>query len=269
MERAEGRPRLFVHIGTHKTGTTSFQHWLLRHETELRARFGLGVYHGAFPNNREVGLACASPDRSLPTRGIPQWVDPEWRSHVGELVAEQLGRNEDLILSSEALSFLRSTAEVENLARMVDGRDVWILVALRDRADFLRSWAGHLQRDRYKLSKDPRSFAYVEPDSWLADYDVLLSAYGAVFGNERVRTIDYDAAIAQDGSVIPALMREVVGPDASIPDWHDARKNVGEQVARSRQDARESMATRFARFARQPIVTTRRVVTRIRNDARY
>jgi hypothetical protein len=269
MERAEGRPRLFVHIGTHKTGTTSFQHWLLRHEEELLAGFGLGVYHGAFPNNREVGLACASTDRSLPTRGIPQWVDPEWRKHVAELVADQLERDEDLVLSCEALSFLRTSVEVERLARMLTSRDVFILVALRNRTDFLRSWSEHLQRDRYKLSRDPRSFAYVEPDSWLADYEVLLSAYGAVFSNERVRTIDYDVAIAQDGSVIPALMREVVGPDASIPEWRGARKNVGEQVERSRQEARESMATRFARFARQPIATTRRVVNRIRNDARY
>ena len=268
MERAEGRPRLFVHIGTHKTGTTSFQDWLLRHETELQARFGLGVYRGAIPNNREVGLACASPDRSLPTRGIPQWVDPEWRRHVGDLVAAQLERNEDLILSCEALSFLRSTAEVEHLARMVRGRNVTILVALRNRTDFLRSWADHLQRDRYKLSKDPRSFAYVGADSWLADYDVLLGAFREVFGHERVRTIDYDAAIDRDGSVIPSLMHEVVG-EVPLPEWRSARKNVGDEVARSRNEARERFVTRLARLVQHPVATIRRVSARRRRDTRY
>ena len=269
MDKAEGRHRLFVHIGTHKTGTTSFQHWLLRHETELHTRFGLGVYHGAFPNNREVGLACASVERSLPTRGIPQWVEPEWRRHVGDLVAEQLRRDDDLVLSSEALSFLRERSEVERLAQMVRGRDVTILAVLRNRADFLRSWGDHLQRDRYKLSKDPRSFAYVGPDSWLADYDTLLDTYRHVFGKENVRAIDYDETIARDGSVIPALMREIVGDDAPLPDWRSAQMNIGRDVAKSRNDAREKIGRRLVRFVIHPLATTKRVLARRRHDARY
>jgi len=267
MEKAEGR-QLFVHIGTHKTGTTSFQHWLLRHEADLRERFGLGVYHGAFPNAREVGLACASPDRSLPTRGIPQWVDSEWRRHVGELVATQLMRDEDLVLSTETLSFLRSTAEVERFARMVSDRNVQILAVLRNRTDFLRSWSEHLQRDRYRLSKDRNSFAYVEPDSWLADYDTLLGVYREVFGSDNVHVVDYDAATEQHGSVIPALMREVVG-DATIPEWLSSRKNVGDDVARSRDEAREHLTRRMVRFFRQPVATIRRVRARRRLESRY
>ena len=269
MSGAEGRPRIFVHIGTHKTGTTSFQDWLSRHEKGLLNQFGLGVYQGAFPNCREVGLACASPSRSLPTRGIPQWVDPEWRRHVGELVATQLARPEDLVLSSEALSFLRSPAEVETLARLLQGREVSILVVLRNRAEFLESWAKHLQRDRYKLSRDPSSFAYVENDSWLADYDSLFDAYGSIFGTEHVRVIDYDHAMSSHGSVIPLLMSEIVGADAPLPDWQSARKNVGSDVARSRKDAQEPFGVRLARFVRHPIVTSRRVMARRQHDASY
>ena len=269
MERTEGRRRLFVHIGTHKTGTSSLQEWLTRHETELRARFGLGVYHGAFPNCREVGLACASPSRTLPTRGISQWVDPEWRRHVRDLVATQLAREEDLILSCEALSFLRTTAEVDELAQMVRGREVVILVVLRNRADFLESWAKHLQRDRYKLSSDPSSFAYVKDDSWLADYDSLLDAYRLVFGGDHVRVVDYDKAMSIHCSIIPPLMAEVVGDNAEIPDWRSARKNVGSDVAKSREEAKERLVVRLARFVRQPLATTRRVIDRRRNDAKY
>ncbi len=269
MSGAEGRPRIFVHIGTHKTGTTSFQDWLARHETELQDRFGLGVYHGAFPNCREVGLACASPSRSLPTRGIPQWIDPEWRRHVSGLVTTQLARPEDLVLSSEALSFLRSPAEVETLARLLQGREATILVVLRNRAEFLESWAKHLQRDRYKLSRDPSSFAYVKDDSWLADYDSLLDAYRSIFGTEHVRVIDYDHAMSSHGSVIPLLMSEIVGADAPLPDWQSARKNVGSDVARSRKNAQEPFGVRLARFVRHPIVTSRRVMARRQHDARY
>jgi hypothetical protein len=269
MSGAEGRPRIFVHIGTHKTGTTSFQDWLARHETELHDRFGLGVYRGAFPNCREVGLACASPSRSLPTRGIPQWVDPEWRRHVSQLVATQLARPDDLVLSSEALSFLRSPAEVETLAHLLQGRELSILVVLRNRADFLESWAKHLQRDRYKISRDPSSFAYVEDDSWLADYDSLLDAYRSVFGAERVHIIDYDHAMSSHGSVIPLLMAEIAGAHAPLPDWQSVRKNVGSDVARSRKEARERFTVRLARLVRHPISTSRRVMARRQQDARY
>jgi len=269
MSGAEGRPRIFVHIGTHKTGTTSLQDWLGRHETELRERFRLGVYQGAFPNCREIGLACASPSRSLPTRGIPQWVDPEWRRHVSELVAAQLARPEDLILSAEVLSFLRSTAEVQHLAQLLRERDVTILVVLRNRADFLESWAKHLQRDRYKLSRDPSSFAYVQADSWLADYDSLVGAYRDVFGDDHVRIIDYDQAMSSHGSIVPLVMAEIVGASKTLPDWQSARKNVGSDVAKSRKEAQEPLIVRLARFVRHPVDTSKRVIERRRNDAKY
>ena len=256
------RRRLFVHIGTHKTGTTSFQHWLREHETELRQRFGLGVYQGAFPNNREVGLACARPERSLPTRGIEQWVDPEWRRHVASLVATQLAREEDLVLSAEALSFLRHEDEVRRVAEMFGDRETLIIVALRNPEGFLQSWAGHLTRDGYRLSNDPSSFAYVGTDSWLVDFPALLSAYRNVFGMAKVRVIDYDDAHQRFGSVIPALMGEIVGVEAMIPEWSRARKNVGVEVEQSRRDPAGRLDRRLLRLARHPLSTTRRVMNR-------
>lgn len=256
------RRRLFVHIGTHKTGTTSFQHWLRQHESELGQRFALGVYQGAFPNNREVGLACARPDRSLPTRGVDQWVDPEWRRHVAALVAAELARDEDLVLSAEALSFLRHEDEVRRAAEMFGDRETLIIVALRNPEGFLRSWAGHLTRDGYRLSNDPSSFAYVGSDSWLVDYPALLSAYRNVFGMAKVRVIDYDDAHQRYGSVIPSLMGEIVGVEAMIPDWNGARMNVGVEVERSRRDPAGRLDRRLLRLMRHPLSTTRRVATR-------
>lgn len=262
MSESGRRPRIFVHIGTHKTGTTSFQHWLTQNEVELHGRFGLGVYHGAFPNNREIGLACARPDRSLPTRGIPQWVEPEWRRHVNQLVATELSRSEDLILSSEALSFLRHMDEVEHLARILANREVLILVALRQPEGFLRSWGEHLTRDGYRLSNDPDSFAYVGADSWLADYSSLLHPYKAVFGEARVRAIDYETAIHGFGSIIPALMGEIVGVDAVIPEWRTTHRNVGHEVEQARKDPAGRLHRRLGRLIRHPLSTSRRVVAR-------
>jgi hypothetical protein len=251
-----------VHIGTHKTGTTSFQHWLRQHERELDERFGLATYQGAFPNNREVGLACARPSRQLPTRGIDQWVDPEWRRHVHELVATQLARETDVIMSAEALSFLRYDDEVDTFSTLLGEREALILVALRNPGEFLRSWSAHLTRDGYRLSTDPASFAYVGADSWLADYPSLVDVYRRAFGAAKVRVIDYDDALRRYGSVIPALMDEILGAEAVIPDWGNARLNVGIEVERSRRDPAARFDRRLGRLVRHPLSTTKRVTAR-------
>jgi hypothetical protein len=242
---------VFLHIGTHKTGTTSFQKWLREHEETLRDRFDLGVYRGGFPNNREVGLACANADRLLPVRQIPQWSDPVWREHVNDLAAVQMRRSEQtIIVSAESLSFLRTDDEIRRVATMFADREVTILLTLREPSDFLASWGRHLARGQYELSTDPKSFAYVAPDSWLARYDELIAAYAAVFGNDRIRTVDYEAANAEHGSVIPALMSHVVADIMRLPDWMGYRYNTSAQFAGPRRFSPKWVLGRLRRLAR-------------------
>jgi len=228
--------RVFVHIGTHKTGTTSFQKWLNSNESILIKRFGLGVYHGGFPNNRELGLACANTDRLLPVRQIPQWSDSLWRDHVRDLARIQMDREfGSIIVSSEALSFLRTPEEIQRVRDLFVDRQVTILLTLRQPTEFLASWARHLARGKYEFSDNPESFAYVEPDSWLARYDDLIAAYSQVFGSDNVLTVDYEAANAEFGSVIPALMQHVVDDVSRLPDWRAYRFNTTRQFESARR----------------------------------
>lgn len=243
--------RVFLHIGTHKTGTTSFQKWLRENEDALRGRFGLGVYRGGFPNNREVGLACANVDRLLPVRQIPQWSDPVWRDHVRDLAAAQMRRSEPtIIVSAESLSFLRADDEIRRVADMFADREVTILLTLREPSDFLASWSRHLTRGQYTLSDDPTSFAYVSADSWLARYDDLIAAYATVFGRERILTVDYEAANAEHGSVIPALMRHVVTDVGHLPDWSGYRYNTSAQFAQAHPLSPRRLLGRLKRLVR-------------------
>ena len=240
------RRRLFVHIGTHKTGTTSFQKWLMTNEPLLLERFGLGVYHGAFPNAREIGLACANTDRLLPVRHLPQWNDPTWRAHVGDIIQAQLARDvPSMILSAESLSFLRAPEEIRRVSEMMTNHDVTILVTLRNPVEFLGSWERHLTRGGYELSDNPASFAYVKHDSWLARYDQLIDAYAAVFGRDRVLTIDYESANAEFGSVIPALMRHVVDDIERLPEWSHLRLNSTIRFESARQPTTKQILARL------------------------
>ena len=224
-----------MHIGTHKTGTTSFQKWLATNESALLARYGLGVYQGVFPNARELGLACANPDRSLPVRHLPQWNDPVWRAHVFDLIKLQLARDvPSMVISAEALSFLRAPEELQCVKNLLDGFDITILLTLRNPLEFLGSWQRHLTRGGYELSDDPSSFAYIKEDSWLARYDHLIDAYATAFGSDRIITVDYEAANAQFGSVIPALMRHIVDDIDDLPEWSNVRLNPTARFERSR-----------------------------------
>ena len=241
--------RAILHIGTHKTGTTSFQHWLRIHHERLALEHGIDIYEGLFQNNREIALLCADGSKQYPTmRRIPEWNTEHWQRYVTQHVLSQVeGPAETLVIASETLSFLRNPAELSALAELLTTREVTVVVTLRERNDYLRSWAEHLTRDGFTLSDDPNSFAYVQPDSWLADYDSLLAAYRNQFGQESVRVVDYEAEIRAHTSVIPGIMKHVVATTDNLPEWHGVFKNSSKQFSEMQKPFLQRVIRRLTR----------------------
>ena len=221
--------RAIVHIGTHKTGSTSLQYWLASHAEELDRAHGLGVYRPIYPNGRELALWCANADRSIPTiREIPEWRSDAWRTWAHDHIRNEVQRPDGtLLLSNETLSLLRTVDEVDRLRDILAPRRVEIILVTRRPADFLRSWREQLTRDGFSESSDPNSFAYLDADSWLVDYDAILGSYRQVFGDDRVHHVDYDAALSRDSNIIPAVMEHVVDDVSLLPEWRDVRRNRG------------------------------------------
>jgi hypothetical protein len=65
-------PRAIVHIGTHKTGTTTFQRWADLNRAEILEATGFRYYESMYPSGApsahfEIALACLRPDL--------RWVD--------------------------------------------------------------------------------------------------------------------------------------------------------------------------------------------------
>jgi hypothetical protein len=212
--------RLFVHIGTHKTGTKSIQSFLDSAQSRLAdqdCRFYLGL-QGIRTCHGELGLATLRGDRdSFARRRFPAARGDDYIAQVRRHVGEYLQRvpEQTVIFSNEDLSYLRFPDEVATLHDIL-GREhhVTIVVFLRERREFLRSYRQQLLSvPGRQLSRDERSAFYVEPDSWLADYDALLAAYADEFGQANIRALDYDAAVSADGSVVPAFMRAIDQPD--------------------------------------------------------
>jgi hypothetical protein len=214
--------RVLVHVGTHKTGTTSIQGFLRDEEDGLLASVG-GHYPPGFllPTvHTDLPLLTIRPERTWPARlRFPETQRGSWqaaaRAHVRRQVVE--ADADLLVYVHEDLSYLRFDDELERLAELFAGRAVSVVAVLRDDDAFLRSYRSQLAGTGFATSDDPTSFAYVEPDSWLLDHEALLDGYRRWFGADHVTVLDYDHLVAVDGTVIPAYA-ELLGLDrAALP----------------------------------------------------
>ena len=155
--------RVILHIGTLKTGTTSFQKWFSDNEAEITATTGTRWFRGDFPDAREIAAACIDNNREtpamalgfFPTRDSAEW--NSWRDGVERNVRTQISASDSpIVVSSEALCLLRTPSEIERLSELFDPDTTEIVLTLRSPAGFLGSWKQHLEHDFFRRSNDPR-----------------------------------------------------------------------------------------------------------------
>lgn len=225
--------RIYLHIGTHKTGSTSIQRCCFDHRDVL-AEHGIAF---AFAERQRIihnnlYLAAMRPERDsfakLKSEQVigPDYVadvEKEWHEHLSELVTP------GVLMTSEGLGLLRFDDEIERLRRIVraEAHEVRVIVYLRNKSDFLRSYTRQIRkRPGREPSDDPSSCLYVEPDSWLVDYERLLEVYRRGFGERNVRVIDYDEQVASVGSVVPSFLEALGIPSSAIDGAMAYRENV-------------------------------------------
>lgn len=216
--------KIYLHVGTHKTGTTSLQNFLRDQESYLRmqdVQFYAGEYYPS--NHVELHVSAMRDSRPSPVKEILGMnSSEEFREHTRTRIRKFIGGAtcNNLIFSAEGLSYLRFEDELDALSHFFDGYEIKVMLYLRDRADFLESYAAQIQRMGFHFSEDNGHFAYVKPDSWLADYNDLIRAYSACFGAEGLIVRDWDAEIKKYGSIIPSFI-EMLGIDPPSPEvWH-------------------------------------------------
>jgi hypothetical protein len=221
---------VLLHVGTHKTGSTSLQLFLRDHNDGLLARSGahypsgllLPILHADLP------LLAIRRERDWPARiRFPDTRDPAWLAAAEAHVREQHAASSrpTLVYSHEDLSYVRFDDEVDRLRELFGALTVRVVVYLREPAAFLRSYRQQLEAMGFPASNDRDSFAYVEPDSWLVDYDALVSVYRRGFGETNVEVIDYDDAVARDGSIIPSFTDLLGIARADLPPLDGYRLN--------------------------------------------
>ena len=211
-------PKARVHIGTHKTGTTSFQNWGDANRAEIKRLTGYRFYESRWGGAHvEFPILSVRPELDLHARAVHR-VTPEVEQEMRDHIRSQLN-GEDLIISAEGLSFIRFAEEVERLRELLDPYDLDFIVVQRERDDFLRSYTQWMKASNIEPSDDPESCRFLGTDSWILDFDRFPEHFPGI------KIIDYRQAMNVGGSIIPAIMEGLGADPSTLPEWSDYKLN--------------------------------------------
>lgn len=181
-----------LHIGPHKTGTTSLQAALFGARSAMLAQ---GVRHAGRTPNPAAAVRAVTGQAAPTSQGKPPSM-LHWNDLVGEV---RRAREPRVVLSSEFFSW--ATAEViERISRDLDGDRLHAVVTLRPLGRILPSqwqqnvqagmtqayeaWLGQVFGDRPGRARD----AFWQ----LHRHDQLIERWAAVLGTERVTAVVVD-----------------------------------------------------------------------------
>jgi len=228
---------LFLHIGTHKTGTTSLQAMVAAHPAHFESQ---GLYYPrtgrAGWGHHNIAWQLTGDERFDPRAGT-----------LADLLDELRTADPSAVLvSSEDFEYLyRAPGQLSRLRRALDdlGYAVRIVVTLRRQSDYVESLYAELLKHGLKADldtfvSDALAQGGVSHGTWefRLIYDQLLDAFADVFGEDSVRAIPYDP----DDSAGPLLRHcgELIGRPLS-PVTAPERLNAREVPARSSLNAQQ------------------------------
>lgn len=117
------KKRIVIHVGIHKTGSTSIQDFLGTHRTRLR-KLNCDFFSGEYlPNNHvELHLAAMNKERASPfklSRAVA--VDEAFQKRINDRVSSYIAESpcHTVIFSAEGLSYLRDEHEMDRLKACV------------------------------------------------------------------------------------------------------------------------------------------------------
>ena len=169
--------RLFIHIGTHKTGTSVIQKFLFQNRDALKEKGFLYPYPGHKPSHH----AMASEFRPL-KRTRNKEKELKTLSYIKEIRTHNLDTS---ILSSEGL-VLRGT-DVKKLRDIIPSNlDVKIVIYLRRQDERLESGYNQIVKGPRRYSKKFFESSSIPFQKYFLDYYKILSPWRDIFGKENI-----------------------------------------------------------------------------------
>lgn len=208
-------PRIWLHIGMLKTGTTAIQQWCAEHEAELRRKRLLYV------RVRKNLPACGPLADALARRS------PEGEKLVGQIlhqIDEAGGAVDDVLISSESFSG-HGPQSLAPLVKALQGRDISILIWLRRQDRYLEA----LYKQSVKWNGQTGTiddFARPERLRQL-DYAAMLQVWHEAFPNARLAPQIYaEASSGAKPDSVAALLDAIGRPDLIPADSVEWRRNL-------------------------------------------
>jgi len=215
---AKRKRRLFLHLGTHKTGSTSIQAALSNTHPRLVAS-GLEPYMGGVTpkaqsrvgrsfNSWPLAHAVLRPEVQTTKRLRLLSLSPLSEADVLAQFAAKIHVSDcpEHVVSAEAFCFLRQPQEQRRLMAVLSDlfEVVTPIVVLRETAGWRHSYSGQLDRAGLRPQLDALPPQQRPDGEWYYDQDAI-QAFWTIFGT--VAVINYDDVVGADGSVLPAFYR--------------------------------------------------------------
>lgn len=210
---------LYLHVGTHKTGSTSFQQFLFDNRSYL-TQHGVCPHIEGRPSSIQAGNSYEFAHYFVRS-SLQTVVRAGTKAHVhspSEFVRYVLAFRRHVancpcpgyLVSAETLCFLRTPLErmkLRALAFALNARIIPIIV-FRNERDWRASWQHQLDTVPFVRSilSDPK---FTVIDDWYFDRDEILRFWSRV---GKVRVVDYDEAMKSDGDVIKSLLNTIDVP---------------------------------------------------------
>lgn len=185
-----------IHIGQHKTATTSLQKFLRQNKNELVEK---GVFitdrilNYNHPSHYVLNIFALAKNRYsvmkqkvLSTKGDAYLdeLDKTLPSEIEKIYAAAKHKNCNRILwTNEGLYLLNSKEEYEKLINLFRpySSKITVICCFRDLASYKTSYIKKLERRAIEPSLNKDSFSYILDDSWLFDYDRKKKILAEVF----------------------------------------------------------------------------------------
>jgi len=221
------RSKLFLHIGSPKTGSTYLQ------ATASRRRGELGETGLLYPAATERGHGHHDVAFLL-SGDYPGWATPQDKPlhELGEeLGAECRGHAGDILISSENFYLFPNPEALRTFVAdsgLAADRDICIIVYLRRQDQMLVSWYNQM----VKALGEDRPFEAVLPEiRELGDYPARLAVWAQTFGEDAIVARNFDAAVSAPGGLWTDFLR-VMGRELDAPGEEPGENGVNISLSR-------------------------------------
>lgn len=231
MSHKQAKKTVFIHIGTHKTGTTALQSWCLENRESLERKYKIyypSVFAYTDGHHSFVRQISSEIKQEIPLRNGK--TDEKHYSCNDRQLRKMLrlsSRNDcDVILSSEMFTYITKEEEIRRLLDILKGYEIKIVVYFRPIFEWMHSAYHSRNRTFRKNILAPEEFYSQETGGQQNRINSieLVKRWQKVFGENKVIVRPFIKKNLMNGSIVDDFFLSIDRDDINTRD--DFFKNL-------------------------------------------